>query len=79
MAPETATFLTALIRRGKATSLAEAVDQAVAVARDAEAREKLEAATEAYYASLSDEDMKAENELGLAVAAAAALVDPDAE
>ena len=79
VAPETATFLAALIRHGKAASLAEAVDQAVGVARNAEAREKLEAATQAYYDSLSEDDMKAENELGLEMAAAAALVDPDAE
>jgi hypothetical protein len=79
VAPETAAFLTSLIQRGRAASLAEAVDRAVAIASRADAREKLAKATEAYYASLSEEDMKAENELGMAMAAASALVDYDGE
>jgi len=78
IASENQSFLKSLIRRGIAATLAEAVDHAVSVARRAEEREKLEAATEAYYASLSDEDMRAENELGMAISAASSLVDYDA-
>ncbi len=53
IAPENQAFLQSLIKRGKASSLADAVDRAVTVARRADARKKLEDATVAYYASLS--------------------------
>ncbi len=68
IAPENAAFLKSLIRRGKASNLAEAVDRAVSVARRAESRARLEAATEAYFASLSKEDQQEENRLGEALA-----------
>jgi methylthioribose-1-phosphate isomerase len=67
VAPETDAFLKSLVRRGKAANLAEAVDRAVAVARRAESRRKLEAATAAYYESLSQEDIAEETALGLAL------------
>jgi hypothetical protein len=68
IAPENAAFLKSLLKRGKASTLAEAVDRAVSVARRAEARERLEAATEAYFASLSPEALEEENRLGTALA-----------
>lgn len=79
VAPETDTFLKSLVRRGKAANLAEAVDRAVAVARRAESRQRLEAATAAYYDSLSGSNLKAEKQLESAVAGAGALVDFDGE
>jgi hypothetical protein len=79
VAPETDAFLKSLIRRGKAANLAEAVDRAVAIARRAESRRRLEAATADYYASLSGSVLKKEQELESAVAGVSALVDFDAE
>jgi urease accessory protein UreF len=68
IAPENAAFLKSLLKRGKAVTLAEAMDRAISVARRAEARERLEAATEAYFASLSPEAREEENRLGEALA-----------
>ncbi len=79
VAPETDAFLKSLIRQGKASSLAEAVDRAVAVARRAESRRRLEAATAAYYASLSGKALEEEKKIELAAASASTLVDFDGE
>ncbi len=79
IAPENQAFLQSLIKRGKAANLADAVDRAVTVARRAEARKKLEEATAAYYASLSGEALKEEQQLEAAVGYAASQVDPDGE
>jgi hypothetical protein len=68
IAPENAAFLKSLLKRGKAVTLAEAVDRAISVARRVEARERLEAATEAYFASLSPKALEEENLLGEALA-----------
>ena len=67
IAAENALFLKSLVKRGKAGTLAEAVDRALSVARRAEARDRLEAATEAYFASLSPEALEEENRLGEAL------------
>lgn len=77
IAPENGAFLKSLIRRGKASNLAEAVDRAVSVARHAENRARLEAATEAYFASLSPEEREDENRLGEALALEAGQVNFD--
>jgi len=79
VAPETDTFLKSLIRQGKASSLAEAVDRAVAVARRMESRRRLEAATSAYYESLSGKALDEEKKLELAAGGASSLVDFDGE
>ncbi len=79
VAPETEAFLKALIRQGQASSLAEAVDHAVGIARRAQSRARLEAATAAYYASLSGEALEEEQSLERAVADSASFVDFDAE
>src|SRR5271157_3065695 len=68
VAPETDAFLKSLVRRGKAANLAEAVDRAVAIARRAESRKKLEAATADYYESLSKENIAEDSALGLTLA-----------
>lgn len=77
IAPENEAFLKSLIKRGKASTLAEAVDRAIAVARQAESRERLEAATEAYFASLSPEALEQENRLGEALGYEAGRVNFD--
>ena len=77
--PENGAFLRSLIKRGKASSLGEAVDRAVRVARRAEARKQLEEAATAYYASLSGDALKEEQKLERAVGYAASQVDFDGE
>jgi len=77
VAPETDDFLKSLVRRGKAANLAEAVDRAVAVARRAESRRRLEAANAAYYEFLSKENIAEDNALGLALAHESGKVDFD--
>ena len=79
IAPENQAFLQSMIKRGKASNLAEAVDRAVTVARRAESRKRLEEATIAYYASLSGEALKSEQRLEKAVGHAASQVDFDGE
>jgi len=59
--------------------MAEAVDRVVALARRAESRRRLEAATAAYYASLSGDALEEEKKLELAVASSSSLVDFDGE
>jgi hypothetical protein len=77
IAAENAAFLNAMLKRGKADSLAEAVDHVIALARQAEARERLEAATEKYFNSLSEEDAADENRLGAALAYESSKVNFD--
>jgi hypothetical protein len=79
IAPENQAFLKGLVKRGKAANLADAVDRTIAFARRAEARKRLEDATAAYYASLSGDALKEEQELELAIGYAASQVDFDAE
>lgn len=79
IAPENRDFLKSLIKRGKAANLAEAVDRSITVARRAESRRRLEAATAAYYASLSGKALDEERSLELAAASASSLVDFDGE
>jgi hypothetical protein len=79
VSPETDAFLKALVRQGKAATLAEAVDRAVAVARRADSRARLEAATAAYYGSLEGKALRDEQKLEQAIASAASLVDFDGE
>jgi hypothetical protein len=79
IAPENQAFLKSLIKRGQAATLAEAVDRSIAVARRAESRRRLEAATVAYYASLSGEALDEEKKLELAAGSASSLVDFDGE
>ena len=77
--PENGAFLHSLVKRGKVSSLGEAVDHAVKIARRAEARKKLEHATTAYYASLSGKALREEQKLERAVGHAASQVDFDGE
>lgn len=79
IAPENQAFLKSLVKRGKAANISEAVDRALSLARRAEARRKLEAESEAYYASLSGDALREEQELENALSHAASQVDFDAE
>jgi hypothetical protein len=76
---DTDAFLKSLIRRGKAANLAEAVDRAVALARRAESRNRLDAATAAFYDSLSGSALRKEKKLERAVARASSRVNYDGE
>jgi hypothetical protein len=67
IAPENAAYLKSMLKCGKAGTMAEAVDRAISVARRAEARARLDAATEAYFSSLSREVLEEENRLGAAL------------
>ena len=79
IAPENEAFLKSLIRRGKASSMAEAVDRAVSMARRAERRRQLEDATAAYYASLDAAALREERDLERAVGHATSRVNYDGE
>ena len=79
IAPENGAFLRSLVKRGKASNLADAVDRVVAVARRAEARNKIQEAMAAYYASLSGKALKEEQKLERVVGYAALQVDFDGE
>ena len=79
VAAETDAYLKSLVRRGRAANLAEAVDHAVSLARRAESRRRLEAATASYYDSLSGKRLRDEKKLERAVALASSRVDFDAE
>jgi hypothetical protein len=79
IAPENQAFLKSLVKRGKAANLADAIDRTVSAARRAEARRKLAAASEVYYASLSGDALREEQELEKALSNATSQVDFDAE
>ena len=69
ISPEGYAFLRSLIRSGRAESLAQAVDLALEEVRCIENRQKLDRATSEYYNSLTDEEIREENELGAAISA----------
>jgi hypothetical protein len=79
VSPQTDQFLKSLVKQGKAGSLAEAVDRAVAVARRADSRKRLEEATAAYYDSLSGQALKEEQALERAITSSSKGVDFDGE
>ncbi len=78
IAPETQAYLDRMVREGRAGTLAEAVDRAVARVRQLDNRSRLEAATAAYFAGMSPEAAAEENQLGADLASAADEVDFDA-
>lgn len=71
-------YLESLVETGRATSLAQAVDQAVARARQADARARLERDTAAYFQALSGKASQEEVRLGVALGNAADEVDFEA-
>jgi len=79
VSPDTHDFLKSFVRRGRAANLSEAVDRVVAVARRAESRMRLAAATSAYYDSLSGKALREERKLEKDVARSSSMVDFDGE
>ena len=77
VARETHNYLQSLVARGKATSIAEAVDLAVARAKRDENRLRLEAETAAYFAKLNGKDLDEDRALASAVASLTDEVDFD--
>ena len=57
VAPHTAEFFDQLIASGQADTLAEAIDHAVELLREQQLRQVLDAEVNAYYDSLSDEEV----------------------
>lgn len=79
VAHENLEYLTALVRSGKAESLAEAVDEAVEHLRRSENRRRLAAATVEYYESLSSEALAEETDISNSLRQSAEKVDFDRE
>ncbi len=77
VAPESLAYLQSLIKRGKARNLAQAVDVAVARARRAESRTRLESDTAAYFAGLSSRARKEETQLETGLARGLDEIDFD--
>lgn len=67
VAPESLAYLQSLIKRGKARNLANAVDLAIARARSAESRARLERDTRAYFEGLTPKVWKEESSLATAL------------
>lgn len=72
-------YLETLVERGEAHSLADAVDRAVRLLRRMENRKKLEQDTAVYFAALSPEARREEDELSEHLKAGAKGIDYDLE
>jgi hypothetical protein len=79
IAAENYKYLSALVKAGKADSLAEAVDEAVENLRRGENRRQLPRATAEYFDSLSPDALAEENSLADSLHEAAATIDFDRE
>jgi len=79
VAPENYRFLTALVKNGKAGSLAEAVDEVVEQFRRIENRRRLATATSAYFESLTPEELADDQSLGESMSKGAAGMNFDRE
>lgn len=75
VAPETIDFLERKVASGEASTIAEALDAAIAAVRRLENRRRLAHATAAYFAELD----QSENALGASLASAASEIDFDQE
>ncbi|MGB6687718.1 MAG: hypothetical protein WBE76_07735 [Terracidiphilus sp.] len=72
-------FLEAMVKTGRTDSIAEAVDLAIARSRRIENRARLEAATEQYFAALSGEAHKEEQDLAEQLNLGSREIDVDLE
>lgn len=72
IAPESYDYLHDQIERGKASTMADAIDRLVATIRRLENRLQLEAATSAYFQELSSEQLAQERKLEAALQESAA-------
>jgi len=79
VAAENFTFLETMVGTGRAESIAEAVDLAIARLRRTENRARLEAATTAYFDGLTPEAEAEDRELASMLHSSAASVDFDLE
>jgi len=79
VAAENYQFLVALVEKGKAASLAEAVDEAVEQLRRSENRRQLAKATSEYFDSLSPEELSEETSLATSLHKTAEALDFDRE
>ncbi len=79
VAPENYRYLAALVKSGKASSLAEAVDEAVEHLRRSENRRRLARATAEYFESLSPQALAEEASLAESMRAATKGIDFDRE
>jgi len=79
VAPENYRYLTSLVKSGKASSLAEAVDEAIERLRRSENRRRLAKATTEYFESLSPEAVVEENSLANSLSKSAEGIDFDSE
>jgi hypothetical protein len=77
ISPESFAFLRGLIRSRKAENLAQALDYVLDEMRRAENRARLEAATAAYYDSLTPEEIEEEDRLAASFAGSAGEIDLD--
>jgi predicted AAA+ superfamily ATPase len=77
ISPESYAYLRALIRSKKAENLAQAIDYVLDEIRRADNRARLEAATAAYYDSLTPEEIEEEDRLAASFAGSAAEIDLD--
>ena len=77
IAPETHEYLAGLVESGRATSMAEAIDQTVLRARTADSTELLARDTAAYFEALSESAAVEESELEAAVAQMADKINFD--
>jgi hypothetical protein len=77
VAPETHEYLASLVESGRATSMAEALDQAVLRARSRDSMELLAKDTAAYFQALSGTAAEEESRLEAAVAQVADEVNFD--
>jgi hypothetical protein len=79
VAPENYRYLTTLVKSGKASSLAEAVDEAIENLRRAQNRRRLSQATAEYFDSLSPDALAEESSLADSLHEAASRIDFDHE
>lgn len=79
VAAENFKFLETLVQSGRTTSIAEAVDLAIARLRRMENRTRLERATAAYFEGLTPEAQAEEHEMGHRLHSSAKGVDFDLE
>jgi predicted AAA+ superfamily ATPase len=77
ISPESYAYLRTLIRSKKVENLAQAIDYVLDEIRRADNRARLEAATAAYYDSLTPEEIEEEDRLAASFAGSAAEIDLD--
>lgn len=77
VAPETHKYLEGLVKSGSATSMAEAIDQAISEARRIDAIRRLEKDTTAYYEALIGKAGVEEERLGVALSRMASHINFD--